>query len=324
METDERPRSGGYTAWFLFPRLGLAVGAAPKTGCTTVLAHLDALEQGETSHLTVLPSPRYSASLIHTHVGRYRVGRDLGRLVGIPKVVVVRDPLERLLSAWVDKLLSWSSTSVSYLHLEWFPRNIDGVQSLERAFSAFIQALSSEDLREGNAHWAPFTPQYAGVAPDVSIRTERLSELPEILASMGILPQSLASERLTSMNASGVHVRALLSRGGYAWQLPEAYKQDRQAYTQAPEGAPGSRAGREPGDFSDDRWVRSWVEQLRFRALASTGVLVEQYQELQRAADRLRVDLENRSRELDNAQNEVTYRRRQVQDLENERQRFLK
>ena len=105
---------------------------------------------------------------------------------GTVSVVVLRNPVDRLYSAWSDKLLLSRDPGFyrRFRDEPWYPRDLETVADLHQALADFVTALeSSEELLQADPHWKPQAVQIEGHPPyDVILTTKNLGDLLTLIA----------------------------------------------------------------------------------------------------------------------------------------------
>ena len=185
---------------FYFPASRVFVTAIPKTGCTSILNFLHAVDIGldEADGESTTTRLKYLANYRQIHMtdyaGRYRVGPDSG----VPREAAVRfatlrNPVDRTFSCWIDKfVLARGDRIFKAFHTRsWFPWEIGTVESLQGSFDAFLSELeTSPRFLRCDPHWAPqadlllplgdydffvLTPQLSTVAHQLADRVRSLT-----------------------------------------------------------------------------------------------------------------------------------------------------
>jgi hypothetical protein len=106
---------------------------------------------------------------------------------GVLRIATLRNPVDRIVSVFFNRLVKAPNGPFvfTYLNSPWFPR-LSSFEELKKSFRGFVQELhaNEEFRRKGNFHWrsqSEYVPDIS--AFDLVIPTERLSEIPSLLAS---------------------------------------------------------------------------------------------------------------------------------------------
>lgn len=120
-----------------FPRLGITLNRLQKNGSSTAMSFLYFLEHGE--HMAALQAKERAV-----HLGSIGA-RGVLALRSAKRIVIVRDPFSRTLSAFLQKF-----------HSPDYQRNFGPFELNPEGFSAFLSFLHKGGLR-ANSHWSPQT-----------------------------------------------------------------------------------------------------------------------------------------------------------------------
>ena len=181
---------------FYFPRSQIFLTAIPKTGCTSAMHFFTGLENSlEKINLNLTDSNfeekieiEYVESVMSIHeLGddsqRYLVLSDFS-LLGQTSVAAFRNPFVRFASFWFDKVIQLRDRHYFNFGLTNYPSfeklKIEDIRDSAKSFLS----QDSQDQKNLDIH---FRPQYyfykEDLNYDVLIETEKLSDLPRILAS---------------------------------------------------------------------------------------------------------------------------------------------
>jgi Sulfotransferase family len=100
------------------------------------------------------------------------------------RFTVVREPLRRLWSAWVSKLLVHDPRFVvTFGNEDWFPSPPDSSQDVVDSFRRFVRMLPTRPADWHDRHWAPQADlvAFASVRYDLVGRVERLGDALSVL-----------------------------------------------------------------------------------------------------------------------------------------------
>lgn len=206
---------------YLFPFLGVHLTAIPKCGCTTTLTYLIAAERAAGSS-----DPAEFGNYLERMSGEQNVhdGTDRAAFIAeraptdsskILTVAVVRDPLDRLLSMWIDKAVLGQGPAFfkAYSSCDWFPRTSDTLALVRERFRRFLNLLGDEDFRNSNAHWAPQT-RYLRPNPDsydALLTLPQVSTLPALLAERRPGLEWLRSQSVPRLHRTPAALKLLFS-----------------------------------------------------------------------------------------------------------------
>ncbi|CAH1251508.1 CHST10 [Branchiostoma lanceolatum] len=127
----------------------------PKTGCTTTKLVFYNLEKGTNHTLNTVEVHKYN----FTFLDQYSDEEIQQRLKNYRKFIVVRDPLERLLSAWRDKFVHGRDLLTEKFQDMWstIENKTDSEYDKLRnvPFKAFLKAVAMDQKKWHNAHWEP-------------------------------------------------------------------------------------------------------------------------------------------------------------------------
>lgn len=179
-----------FDAYFYHDRVGTVIAAIPKCGCSTIKRWLIAMTD---------PSALADPTLdVHWHAARTLALSKQPRdgveaiLRSKPLLAVVRDPAERLRSAFIDKfvrpgaseLMPAARELIEDCSRERVSASSDNDESL--TFRQFVEYVGHADPDHLDAHWRPQTAFLRGSRVDTLIPLDRLStHLDGLAASLG-------------------------------------------------------------------------------------------------------------------------------------------
>ena len=224
------------------PTVNVSFSSIPKTGCTTLKNYLFALEQdqirqdkSETAAFEYVGHDIHRPTVMrHYQVNTLKVNGPADSL----KILVLRNPYHRALSAWVNKLVFAQNDYGIFEKLRdepFTPVEFFSVEDLNQAFEKFTERLASDKkFLQSNTHWLPQVDFFDDVLDyDVVLETSGLGEL------QGIIEKHLKSQGRIS-NRSFPHFNAtssvLVSHIGTraSWDfVGSTYKKDLKALTDA-------------------------------------------------------------------------------------------
>eukprot|EP00058_Branchiostoma_floridae_P017715 XP_002603204.1 hypothetical protein BRAFLDRAFT_126989 [Branchiostoma floridae] len=126
----------------------------PKTGCTTTKLVFYNLEMGTNHTMNTIEVHKHN----FTYLDQYSDEEIEQRLRNYQKFIVVRDPLERLLSAWRDKFVHGRDLLTEKFQDMWSTiENKTSEYDIIRnvPFKAFLKAVAMDKHKWKNAHWEP-------------------------------------------------------------------------------------------------------------------------------------------------------------------------
>lgn len=141
-----------------FPRLGIALNRLQKNGSSSAMSFLYFLEHGQ-------QMPALEAKGLSIHLGDLGV-RGVIALKRAKRIVIVRDPFSRTLSAFLDKFRS-----------PYFQRDFGPFDLTPEGFSGFLAYLEDGGLRT-NSHWSPQTDRLL-LAPEQYDAVVSFSSFPD-------------------------------------------------------------------------------------------------------------------------------------------------
>lgn len=174
---------------YVFPSTGLALTVIPKTGCTTLLNYVLNLEQLSKVGSEGSFSDAYENMAIHgsKELFRYQVkSRDSDAFRSSYRLLVLRNPYKRALSAWTNKLLyAQDDATIFYdrAREEFTPVRFTSLSEVNHYFSAFLDRLDKDPaFLASDRHWRPQSTFVSEVSDyDLVLETDFLSTLQESL-----------------------------------------------------------------------------------------------------------------------------------------------
>ena len=214
-----------FDAFMYHERIGMVIAAIPKCGCSTVKRWLISVTDPAALAGPVLDVHRHAARTL----ALAKRPRDEAEaiLAAQPLLVVVRDPVERLRSAFIDKFVRPAPDEVMPATTELIrDYRGDGVVADvwdERSitFRQFVEYVGHADPDHLDAHWRPQAAFVRGRRIDTLITLDRLSStLDALAAALGrsdvrATPESVTRKELASLegladvSASELHARNL-------------------------------------------------------------------------------------------------------------------
>jgi hypothetical protein len=218
-----------------FPNIDVLFLHIYKNGCTSALSYLLALEQAKTTEeVTGFEEGGQLGLQIHhsRELSKYLVKvNDYSRMTSAHKILVLRNPYRRALSAWMDKLVYAQSAFKlmnQYKNSPFVPETIESLPSLNRAFEQFTEQLASnQDFLLSDNHWKPQSLSLTGSMQfDLVLETSHVSEFPMKLAAFVSEEKLQAVGDFPHFNKISSGLPALLG-SEISWQnIEEAYKED--------------------------------------------------------------------------------------------------
>jgi hypothetical protein len=170
---------------FYFPTINIAFTLVPKTGCTTVKNYLYALEKLASATNPVTPQS-FLGQAIHfsAAVGDYEI-EDISNSTYSTalKILVLRNPYQRALSAWANKFL-YLTFDIRRFHKyrdeNFTPNTFNSIAELDKQFEDFTWRLANDTaFLFVDEHWKPQSEFIKDLGDyDLILETGQLSKLP--------------------------------------------------------------------------------------------------------------------------------------------------
>jgi len=134
------------------------------------------------------------------------------------KLLVVRNPIDRLASAWKDKVLLRQDRMVwrAFRNQLWFVglKDADSQDGLHKAFGRFLGALRHESVAESNPHWYRQDLLVQGVGEfDLTVVSGDLGGLPTALATWNPELEFVSSVPLPKLHSTEfIHPQLFLNQ----------------------------------------------------------------------------------------------------------------
>jgi hypothetical protein len=173
---------------FYFPTINIAFTLIPKTGCTTVKNYLYALEKVASATNPRMPQS-FVGEAVHfsESVGDYEIdSTSSGKCSTAFKILVLRNPYRRALSAWANKFLYLTfdiMTYEQYRNESFIPNRFHSIAELDKQFEDFTSKLANEEsFLFADDHWKPQSEFISDLDYyDQILETGLLSNLPTAL-----------------------------------------------------------------------------------------------------------------------------------------------
>lgn len=223
---------------YFLPKINVSFSAIPKTGCTSLKNYLFALEKDNSGNSVDEATPiEYFEQHIHRPevMSGFRVKtlQHMGPARSL-RILVLRNPYNRILSAWANKLLFAQHDFRIFDRLSnesFTPVDFSSIQELNQAFERFTERLFSDsEFLQSDVHWQPQVEFFDNVSDyDVVFETSALGGIQSVV-EMHLASQGRTSKRhfphfnaTTSSLVSQIGTRA-------AWDYVRAtYKEDLEA-----------------------------------------------------------------------------------------------
>ena len=221
-------------AYYFLPKTQIAFTEIPKTGCTTLKNYLVGLENEFGLGSAKTSSAVYLDMKIHSNqgAGRYRVSPGkFWRKKANRRVLVLRDPYRRAISAWANKLLYAQgdfSIFSKYKNEAFTPLNFSSLADLNQAFELFLTKLHEDPgFLASDRHWRPqFTFVNSLSRYDLVLETGNLFQLQGLLDAEPSLRHMAQSRPVPRFNATRPEMLRYLGTER-VWQLIEkVYSRD--------------------------------------------------------------------------------------------------
>lgn len=217
---------------YVYPRAKVGFTLIPKTGCSTLKNYLGELEQSlsqEGRSVKQAGIGEYLGMGIHysTLSTDYLVDEiDSDQYGDIFKILVVRNPYDRILSCWTNKLLYAQDdlTLVAKVREEPFVlEDFESLEELNSAFECFLSRLAEDmEFLFFDHHWIPQVNFVSDIAAyDLVIETSSLSTLQTALSGIETVADLVVSRPVPVSNESPPELKSLIG-SDLAWTLVES------------------------------------------------------------------------------------------------------
>jgi hypothetical protein len=175
---------------YFLPTINVSFCEIPKNGSTSLKNYLFALEQESSrSNLETPASIQFFGQTIHgnpemkdfqvKNIKDKRVKQSL-------RILILRNPYQRVLSSWVNKLLFAQHDYMIFRQLRhepFTPVDFSSVEDLDQAFEKFAEKLSrNKEFLYSNNHWRPQVEFYGDISDyDVVLETSEIARLESIV-----------------------------------------------------------------------------------------------------------------------------------------------
>jgi hypothetical protein len=195
---------------YVLPKSKIGFTVIPKTGCTTLKNYLISLEQTFPLGGQATPDSEYLDMAIHSSklASNYKVSHlDSPKQRDLTKILVLRNPYYRVLSAWANKLLYAQGDYSIFSRLmdePFTPKDFNTIGDLNKAFEAFLaRLLDDRKFLESDAHWRPQATFVNNPSNyDLVLETSSLSKLQTELAKQDHLSDLVAERTVPVFNAT--------------------------------------------------------------------------------------------------------------------------
>jgi len=147
---------------YFLPKTNIAFTVIPKTGCTSLKNYLIDLERQYSARDFDPNESQYLNMAIHSSklASRYLISAaQFARGASTPNILVLRNPYDRALSAWMNKLLYAQDDYGIYNRLKqepFTPVEFDSIEDLNIAFEKFAERLfENRVFLDSDRHWKP-------------------------------------------------------------------------------------------------------------------------------------------------------------------------
>jgi hypothetical protein len=226
---------------YYLPSTNILFTVIPKTGCTSLKNYLFDIEQ-----ISRGQNPKNLGEVglwlgIHglpELQGLRITSRNLSKFDGALKILVLRNPYERILSAWLNKFLyAQGDYSIFSEHKQeiFTPVWFETVADLNVCFEAFLLRLAKDpDFLNSDAHWRPQSRFVSDAkAFDLVFETSSMSLLQGALAKIPGLTSLVKNRLVQKLNATRPALDGLIGNKA-AWLLvDEIYSDDFQLLASA-------------------------------------------------------------------------------------------
>jgi hypothetical protein len=219
---------------YYLPSTNIFFTVIPKTGCTSLKNYLFDIEQisiGQTSKNLGEVGLGFGIHRL-PELQRHRItSRNQVKLGGALKILVLRNPYNRVLSTWLNKFLyAQGDLRILSEHRKepFAPVKFETVADLNVFFEAFLLRLSKDPgFLNSDAHWRPQS-QFVSDAKefDMVFETSSLSTLQGALAKIPRLTAITVNRSVQKLNATRPALEGLIGSEA-AWSLvDEIYSDD--------------------------------------------------------------------------------------------------
>jgi hypothetical protein len=217
---------------YVYPRAKVGFTLIPKTGCSTLKNYLGELERSlsdEGRSVEQAGESEYLGMSVHyaNESTDYLVeGLENPQHGDIFKILVVRNPYERILSAWTNKLLYAQDDLTLWAKVRGEPFVLEDFESLEElnsAFEGFLCRLAADkEFLLFDHHWIPQVNFVKDIAAyDLVIETGSLSTLQTALSGRETVSHLVVSRPVPVFNASRTGLKSLIG-SDQAWSIVES------------------------------------------------------------------------------------------------------
>jgi hypothetical protein len=226
---------------YYLPSTNIVFTVIPKTGCTSLMNYLfdnERISKGQ--------NPK-NLGEVGLGLGIHRLpelqtlritSRNLSKFADAVKILVLRNPYERVLSAWLNKFLYaqgdysiFSERKQEIFTPVWF----ETVADLNVCFEAFLMQLAKDpDFLNSDPHWRPQSSFVNDAKEfDLVFETSSLSRLQGALAKIPGLTSLVKNRPVPKLNATRPALDGLIGNKA-AWLLvDEIYSDDFQLLASA-------------------------------------------------------------------------------------------
>lgn len=213
---------------FFLPQSKIAFTIIPKTGCTTLKNYLIGIEESLSSDQPSNHEIDYRGLSIHESLTDYkfRVGKVISsKEQAISRVLVLRNPYSRALSAWVNKFLYAQGDFTIFQRLlneSFTPVDFHTVADLNASFEDFLDRLSrDEEFLQSDKHWRPQSSFIGNLNNyNIVLETSSLATLQEKLSDRTDLSDLLENRPVPKFNSTNDLILSLMGTEK-AWELIE-------------------------------------------------------------------------------------------------------
>jgi len=219
---------------YYLPSTNIVFTVIPKTGCTSLMNYLFNIERISKGENPINLGEVGLGLGIHglPELQRLRItDRNLSKFDGTLKILVLRNPYERILSAWLNKFLyAQGDYSIFSDHKQqiFTPVRFETLADLNLSFFEFLLRLSKDpDFLNSDAHWRPQSSFVNDAKEfDLVFETSSLSRLQGALAKVPRLTGITENRSVPKLNATRPALDGLIGSKA-AWLLvDEIYSDD--------------------------------------------------------------------------------------------------